>query len=359
MNTASLAELAFDLAAGQPTQHRLGLTFGDCKIELRSNTAELVERLRTYFSDFVLNTVEPDLIVSAVEAPDWRPEIKLTPKEPDPGKEKIKEEYADLAGGRLVRKRLTGMVFLMGAGLNLAYGSCLANDNQVVNFINSRYIQWMLERNWLLCHASGVTKGGHGLALAGVSGAGKSTLALHLMGADLDFVSNDRLLIRRGRNGLAMSGVAKLPRINPGTALNNPALKSVVPDQEAEKFTKLPKEELWCLEHKYDVFIDNCFGKDRFRLDSGMDGLVVLSWSLGGGQPLVRQVDPAQRPDLLAAFMKAPGLFYLPEDANTLPGPSQYIEALDGTPVYEIAGGVDFQKAAKACRQIMASWGEA
>ena len=358
MSAASIAELAFDLSAGHTTQHRLGLKFGDCLIELRSNSAELVERLGAYFSDFTAAPDKPDLMVTALEGPDWQPDLRLTQKEPDPGKHKIKEEYADLPGGRLVRKRLTGMVFLMGAGLNLAYGPCLANDNQVVNFINSRHIQWLLERGWLLCHASGVSKDGHGLALAGVSGAGKSTLALHLMGRDLNFVSNDRLLIHRGSNGLAMSGVAKLPRINPGTALNNPALQSVMPSQEAEEFAKLPKEELWSLEHKYDVFIDDCFGQRRFQLASGMEGLVVLSWSLNGGRPLLRQVDPAERPDLLAAFMKSPGLFYLPADQAALPGPSDYIAALAGTPMYEIAGGVDFQQAAEDCRRIMSSWAE-
>lgn len=359
MSAASLAELAFDLSADQPTQHSLGLTFGDCTIELRSNSTELVENLQAYFSDFANKGNKPDLVVTAVEAPDWQPDVKLTPKEPDPGKHKIKEEYADLSGGRLVRKRLTGMVFLMGAGINLAYGPCLANDNQVVNFINSRYIQWLLEKDWLLCHASGVSKDGHGLALAGVSGAGKSTLALHLMGQDLDFVSNDRLLIRRRQNGLAMSGVAKLPRINPGTALNNPSLQSVMPKQEADEFAKLPKEELWRLEHKYDVSIDDCFGKGRFSLASGMYGLVILSWSLGGGDPVVREVDPAERPDLLSAFIKSPGLFYLPEDGEAPLGEKEYLAALDGTPVYEISGGVDFEQAARACREIMAVWGEA
>jgi HprK-related kinase B len=61
----------------------------------------------------------------------------------------------------------------------------------------------------------------------------------------------------------------------------------------------------------------------------------------------------------MAAFMKSPGLFYLPEDGEALPGQKDYLAALDGTPVYEIAGGVDFEQAARACREIMAVWGEA
>jgi len=361
MTGYTLAELAAGLAAGQSTEHRLGLAFGDCRMEFRSNSAELIVRLRTYFSGFLASFNQADLTVVALEAPAWQPDRPLAAKEPDPGKRKIKEEYADLAGWRLVRKRLTGMLFLMGPGLHLAYGPCLANDNQVVNFLNSRYIQWLLERNWLLCHAAGVSRGERGLALAGVSGAGKSTLALHLMAEGLDFVSNDRLLIRRREDGLTMSGVAKLPRINPGTALNNPALQKVMPRQEAKAFAKLPQEDLWALEHKYDVFIDNCFGRDRFRLSSGMAGLVVLTWALGGGKPLVRQADPAQRPDLLEAFMKSPGLFYLPNgnsgQAAVGQDPQVYIKALAGTPVYEIAGGVDFDRAVLACRELLSAGG--
>ena len=53
-----------------------------------------------------------------------------------------------------MRKRLTGMVFLMADGLNLAVGPCLANVNQVVNFVNSRYIEHLLRSGGLLCHAS-------------------------------------------------------------------------------------------------------------------------------------------------------------------------------------------------------------
>ena len=67
-------------------------------------------------------------------------------KTPDPGKTKIKEEYVDLDDGRIVRKRLTGMLFVFGGGQNVAVGPCGANLNQVINFINNRYIEWLLCR---------------------------------------------------------------------------------------------------------------------------------------------------------------------------------------------------------------------
>lgn len=54
--------------------------------------------------------------------PGNRPEIAPDHEEPDPGKSKVKEEYADFPDGRLVRKRLTGMVFVFGEGDHLAMG---------------------------------------------------------------------------------------------------------------------------------------------------------------------------------------------------------------------------------------------
>ena len=62
-----------------------------------------------------------------------------------------------------------------------AVGPCLANDNQIVNFINNRLIEVRLRAGDLLFHAAGVARNGRGLALAGFSGAGKSTLALAIM----------------------------------------------------------------------------------------------------------------------------------------------------------------------------------
>jgi HprK-related kinase B len=84
------------------------------------------------------STQDTDISISAHEAPAKELSVTDTIKQPDPGKFKIKEEYVELADGRVVRKRLTGMVFVFGNGENVAVGSCLDNLNQVVNFINNQ-----------------------------------------------------------------------------------------------------------------------------------------------------------------------------------------------------------------------------
>jgi len=352
------------LGAGIKAGHELYLDLGDCRICVRSNSQALVRELDGYFGTFVAAAGPVDLSITALEAPSPSIPLDLTTKEPDAGKSKIKEEYTDLPGGRLVRKVLTGMVFLFGQGVNLAVGPCEANANQVVNFVNNRYIEHKLNQDCLLGHCAAVAhltadgSGGRmrGLALAGFSGAGKSTLAMHVMSRGALFVSNDRLLVRENGVGLNMFGVAKLPRINPGTALNNPHLAGVVPPEDRERFQDLEGEELWNLEHKYDVFLDKCFGEGRFVLSAPMHGLVVLNWRREEGETSIRFVKAAERPDLLPAFMKAAGLFYHPA-ANgsqwTEPGPERYTALLSRCDLVEISGGVDFERAADFCMEYL------
>jgi len=337
----------------------LHLDFGDCTVEVRSNSAPLVELLQAYFGIFVVAKRSVDILVTAMETAEREVPYQLVTKEPDPGKTKIKEEYADVPGGRIVRKRLTGMVFLFGQGRNLAVGPCVANANQIVNFINNRYIEYKINRGCMLGHSAAVASSSgqtlRGLALAGFSGAGKSTLALHLLSRGALFVSNDRLLVQGGYYGLVMSGVAKLPRINPGTALNNPDLSGVIPDEERKELEEMPLDALWDLEQKYDVYLDQCFGEGRFILSAPMNGLVILNWRREPIPTLIEKVDPWKRPDLLPAFMKSTGLFYVPENGRPHAEPSleQYQKLLSGCGLYEITGGVDFDVAADFCLTLL------
>ena len=282
-------------------------------------------------------------------------------KAPEPGKAKVKEEWADVDGGRVVRKRLTGMVMAFGGGEHLVAGPCLENPNQVVNFLNNRYIERKLDQGAILGHAAAVAKSGRGLALAGFSGMGKSTLALHAVSLGADFVSNDRILVQAGSNNQTpgspalIHGVAKHPRINPGTALNNPDLARVVAEEDKARFLALPPAELWALEHKYDAIVEDCFGPGRFRLCAPFSGLVLLNWKRDGGPLRIARVDPGQRRDLLPAVMKSPGLFY-PEaemrEVEELPE-AAWIEALKDCVVLEFAGGVDFAAGAEACLEFL------
>jgi len=349
-----IEELVSHIRQKWPARERLYLRFSDKVFKIESNSPILHDGLRKYFSDFVVDEAPHALTITAHEAPEPAFDLHFTIKKPDPGKKKIKEEYTDIHGGRIVRKRLTGMNFIFGSNLHLAIGPCLENPNQVINFINNRFIALMLNEGCLLGHASGVESGGDGLALAGFSGAGKSTLALRLMSCGVTFISNDRLLIRKNStHGLDMFGVAKLPRVNPGTILGNPDLSPVISAGDRAAFSALSAEELWTLEHKYDVFIDECFGAGRFRIETGMRGLVILNWSRSGGATTAKEVNLLERGDLLQAFMKAEGLFFLPGPGDRDTSSRAYAELLGMCRVVEISGGVDFDKATAICMDML------
>ncbi len=346
---------AFDRLAGNTAcPHSLLLSLGDCIISVRTNAPGVAGALRSYFSCFLTDIGTPVMHVLIIDGPSPALPYTFTVKQPDPGKSKIKEEFVEFTDGRLVRKRLTGMLFFFGSGLHAAIGPCRENLNQVVNFINNRFIQWKLDRGWLLGHAAAVSLDGCGIAVAGISGAGKSTLALHLMQRGAVFVSNDRLLIRRTKAGLSMAGVAKLPRINPGTALYNPCLSSVIPAQERDRFLRLCAEELWTLEHKYDVDIESIFGSGSFELFSPLHALVILNWHRAAAGFSCHAIRPAEQRELLRIFIKSPGIFYQTGAADSGAAVSEdvYIKHLSPCPVYVIEGGADFSQACKVCENI-------
>lgn len=367
LSVASLYDAIVAQRLQEGDEERLYLDFSGYVTEVVSNSSELLTKLRSYFRDFLADaqTGPANVTITAIEDAAFDPTalgLELTPKTPDPGKTRVKEEYQNFADGRAVHKRLTGMLFLFGGDLHLAVGPCVANDNQVVNFINNRFIEWTLDAGSLLFHAAGVAlKKGQslsGLALAGFAGMGKSTLALRIMSLGATFVSNDRLMVNKHDDGLVMYGVAKMPRINPGTVLHNKDLNAVIPPDERKRFEALPPDELWKLEYKYDAFIDACYGPGRFVLSAPLRGLVLLNWRKPHEEPrqpvTVTQVDLTQRSDLMPAFMKSVGLFYgtsetAVQDEKMAFSAAAYLDMLGNCPVYELTGTADFDAAAKAC----------
>jgi len=350
-----IADLALALTAKYPVRAHLSVRMADLVLGVHTNSAALHTELTRYFQPFLVEESQPPAVeIFAVQAPAPELDVPFRIKPPEPGKTKIKEEWFDTDDGRIVRKRLTGMLFLFGAGHHVAVGDCEANPNQVINFVNNRFLEYRLQHGGLLAHAAAVILGHRGVALAGFSGMGKSTLALHLVTEGATFVSNDRLVLVRQEGTLHAFGVAKHPRINPGTILGNPALAPLLPEADRQRFAALPADELWTLEAKYDAPIHELFGADRFRLATPLHALAILNWRRDNTPVRLQAVDVSRRPDLLPAFMKDPGLFFLAPTWQH-PSPADYVSALEGCPVFEISGGVNFAQAARLLRQELSA----
>ena len=337
-----------------PAAYTVDLLLGMSKVTVSTNSEALYGHLKSYFAEFLGGPFDEAIFISFHE--DTTPEIGMTlkAKEPEPGKKGRKEAWCDLSDGRLVTKLRTGMVFLFGHGKNLAIGPCLSHFSQVVNFITNRCQEAALKRGALLGHASAVTHGKGALVLAGNSGAGKSTLALHMMVGGATFVSNDRVILERKRDGIALSGVAKHPRVNPGTLLSVPGLDCLLSEEDRERFSLLDDEALRAVQQKADVVIHEVFGPHRFELDAALTAVVILGWGDDEG-PRLQLLPEDERLKKMEALRKSPGLFFCPGSHEPIPSVAtrDYVVFLDGIPVYELRGKMDYKLAARLCREVL------
>ena len=344
-------------------EHPLYLELGPCSIAIRSNSPALLKKLQHYFSHIVNEAVDNptiEVLVYEREATDLG--LKYIDWARESGKQGRKDAYFDIPEGRVIYKVRTGVVFVQSSRYRIAAGPCNENDNQVINFMNTQYMSWLQHQGAFICHAAALVKGSRCLAMAGLSGGGKSTLMLKLMeDKQVNYITNDRLLLMPEDTLPRAIGIPKLPRINPGTIIFNPTLQEMIPAQRRAQLMQLPRQKLWDLEEKYDVFIDELYGPGRITLDAPLNTFLVLNWQHDSQSELeVFKVDISARPDLLGAIMKAPSAFHqyadgsLYQQQTPLDEPA-YINALKGVKVYEARGRVDFERLTAYCEDKLLS----
>jgi HprK-related kinase B len=336
----------------------LYLALSECVLRVRSNSTELLAGLADYFSHVASKASTPDVDIIAIERDAPELDMEFIDWKREPGKTGRKDSYVDLPGGRLVRKVRTGMVFLQSERHRVAAGPCRKYDNQVINFINSQYMNWLQNRGWLICHAAGLVYRGKGLGIAGFSGGGKSTLMLNLLDNDeVTYLTNDRLFMHAGSGKAVARGIPKLPRINPGTIVHNKRLQDLIPAPQRKALLKLPAAELWELEEKYDVHVDRVYGNGRITAEAPLSAFLILDWQRDSDRDLqVERVDPAEHLELLGALMKSPGPFYQHPDGtfqrdDEVFDESAYLDALENVAVYVARGRVDFSALSERCLQ--------
>jgi len=340
----------------------LYLALGDLEVHVRSNSQDLLDVLHHYFRHIVCEqpTGLESVDVTAIECPDLDLDLPFKHWQRDTGKVGKKDAYidmnTDMQSARLIYKVRTGMMFLQSLTDRIAAGPCLANSNQVINFINNQYINYLQNNGHLICHAAALAKDNEGMAFAAFSGGGKSTTMLHLMADErFDFVSNDRLFIRQDADGVQARGIPKLPRVNPGTLLNNPHLKSILEPEKSQRLQAMPASELWDLEDKYDVDISDIYGKSRFCTSPMLKHFFILNWShQNKGLTHIDLIQADERADLLDAIMKSSGPFYQYADGSFYREGTDlvhktYAKVLQNIQVYEVHGGINFEAITDFC----------
>jgi HprK-related kinase B len=310
---------------------------------VKTNDPEIHARLASYFRPYVvtgsLALAEISLIQGSV--PISGEFVDLVRE----GGRRPKEATQEVAGGRLVLKRATGVLIGLWPDGAFAVGDIRTHLNQGINLVNNCYAKVVLRRGHVLLHASAVARGRRTAVLAGPPGAGKSTSALHLVEAGFRCLSNDRVLAKPLPNTVEALGYPKQPRVNPGTLLGHPRLSALLVPADRAALAALPAHELWELERKSDVDLDSIYGAGAVELSGRMEALVLLKWRRDGRGLDVRRLSVDEALAALPLVYKNLGAFDLdraPGAVTTDAERDAYRELFGRVAVVEVTGGVDF-----------------
>lgn len=336
--------------------HNVRLKFADMVVTVHSNEPMLLAALADYYRSYGRahnaghsESAPVALDVYAIEQEDVGNELAWQEVPREAGKQGRKEGYLDVEGGRWIKKFKTSMSFLQRPNHPVAVGPCVSNLAQVVNFINNQFLNHYLRQGFTLGHASAFCVNGKATAIAAGSGGGKSTLMLRcLEHPQRRFLTNDRILFKQTDHGAHAVGVAKLPRVNPGTLLHSNRLRHILPESRQSALRLMTQGELWTLEEKYDVQVEDEYGADRVQLSSQLTRLIMLDWSLDSTESTqLERVDLAQNAQVIEGLRKRPGPFYQDRqgafaDLEAIDSVAHYCDALANVDVYRLTGKIDF-----------------
>lgn len=330
------------------------LPFGSFLVHFHTNSKPLRDAISAYYKSYQSadfpTAKEIDVYAfhqaCTGETEDWKEVVR------EKGKTGGKEAFIEVPYGRWIRKVRTGMLMLQRVVNPVVVGPCEDQLAQVVNFINNQFINYYLREGYILGHASAFVNNGKATVIAASSGGGKSSLMLRFLENDQNlFLSNDRVMMKRTDMGVHVVGVAKMPRVNPGTLIHADRLRHLLSEDYQKSLLELPKQELWELEDKYDVQIEDEYGPDRVVLEAELAHVLLLDWSLSGSDDVsISAIDVATEPRALSGLQKRQGPFYQDLNGN-FPGEGEmaplndYVDVLSGVTVFSVSGRVDMDGA--------------
>ena len=323
-----------------PPDAQVGMRIVDVPLTLHTNEPRLLASLRDYFAPYLAERPAVDARrVYVMQGEPIYDAARLRDVSRAAGKS-VKEAFYDTADARIVVKRRTGVAIYVAEPDHYVVGDLVTNFNQAVNAVMMVFAKAMLQRSFVMLHASAVLGETGGIAFASPSGSGKSTMALALVEYHYQFVTNDRLFVRRV-NGLSadMVGVPKRPRVNPGTLFRLPRLAALATIEERSRYASLRAEELWTVEQKHDVDVDAIYGPGTVHLQGRLNAIYLLHWSPVEQGWNVRSLGAAERRAALGQLVKRVTVY---DVVSPQAGESRAVNAIaDAVSMYAVAGRAD------------------
>ena len=141
-----LDRLMHAVAEHHPLRASVELAIDEFRVRIASNSEELIGRLRDYYRPNLTELQDCDLMLVAIESRSPELGLRFESRRADAVPGGRKEEYADIDGGRVVRKAETGLQFLLGSDMTLAVGACAENPLQIAHLVTRRCAELVAQR---------------------------------------------------------------------------------------------------------------------------------------------------------------------------------------------------------------------
>jgi HprK-related kinase B len=337
-----MASVGTDVASG------VSLHFEDFALTIETADQHIIDKLQRYFGDFATEpTTEdrPRSLLRVIEEEAKEPEKDLVP-----WMEKGKEAFLDLPSGRFVRKMRTGIMISiqedMWSSVWTMRGPISRNFSQLISLIGTIHGLHAIDRGGSMIHASAVANDSdHALAVIGQSGSGRSSVAVCLLDQGYDFISNDRIILDPplGTDEVAVRGIPKLPRVNPGTLPDN---TRIVLDPTTRDHQGLARDQLGKSKGKLDLQVGRVLGR-RWILNGELKAAIVLGWDSGETGLDFQKLAPDQALSELKRVSKDFGVF----DVRLISrSDAALAETARRVPMYRVTGRPDPARLAKELR---------
>lgn len=352
--------------------HEVELSVGHLRLHVRLGDEDIYNQLLRYYKPFVCSDDhEPEVEVSQWASHDgvdeeyckemyvygWnRPAVYDEKMLLDQPREKgpAKQSFYTLSTGTLVvyRKR-SDIVYYLKKKRYYAVGDLQSRMGELHNLVSFAYTQTLRSLGYIALHASAMSINGRGIGFAGTGGMGKTTAALTFLEMGFDYITNDRLLVKSSvveSGEVVVSGVPKWPRVNPGSLLTLPKLRTLVEKSKRKKYKKMSWDTLWAVEDKHDVHVPEIYGIKKLTMYATLDTLCIFTWKpagtsscspVGSGDVFVSKVPPQQVGRLLCPLLKQK----LMDPGDLRPPSSQFLAKLfQNVNVLHIAGSFNLRK---------------